>query len=114
MLDFYDAWSFETTRVNNHSVTVPSALTFWVVKLYSSLKLPKTNYVATEPSAQILLGSDSLKCQHKNRTHRLGQKLPPPGKYYLCFQLGGEIAHAAQCSKSRTLTKVIDLVLDIE
>ena len=28
--------------------------------------------------------------------------------------MGGETAHAEQCSKSRALTKVIDLIIDIE
>ena len=28
--------------------------------------------------------------------------------------MGGKTAQAAQCSKSRALTKVIDLILDIE
>ena len=86
---------------------------FWVMTMHSPLKLPKKNSV-NAPSAQIFLGSDSLKCQHKNRSHRQGQKLPPPGKQYLCLKMYGETAHDAQCSKSHLLTKVIDLILEIE
>ena len=43
-----------------------------------------------------------------------GQKLPPSGKEYLCFQTDGKTTHSVQCAKSRELTKVIDLILDIE
>ena len=43
----------------------------------------------------------------------LGQKLPPPGKYYLCFQMDGITAHAAQCSRSRSFTKVVGLIIQI-
>ena len=67
------AQSFETPRENNHSVT--------------------------EPSAQVFLGSDSLRCQHNKITYRQGQKLPPPRKYYLCFQMDGKSAHVAQCAE---------------
>ena len=49
----------------------------------------------------------------KNRSHRLGQKLPPHGKYYLCFQIYGKTAHAAQCYKPRALNKAIGLILKI-
>ena len=45
------------------------------------------NHNVTVPSTYILLGYDALQCQHRNRTHRSGQKLPPPGKGYLCFQM---------------------------
>ena len=82
-----------------------------MVTLHSPLKLPKNNHGVTVTSDQVLLGSDSLKCQHKNRTNRPGQKLPPPGKNYLCFQMGGETAHAAQCFNSRAFTQVIGFIL---
>ena len=82
------AHSFENPKKQNHSVTVP---------IY-----------------RILLGSDSLKFQHKTRTHRSGQKLPPLVKEYIFFQMDGGNAHDSQCSKSCSLTKVIDLILDIE
>ena len=80
---------------------------------YFETPTPKNNSV-TVPSAHILLGYDSLKCQDRNRTHRSGQKLFPPGKWYICFQIYGETAHDAQFSNSRVLTKVIYLVLNIE
>ena len=31
----------------------------------------------------------------------------------MCFQIEGENSHAVHCSKSRALTKVVDLILDI-
>ena len=82
--------------------------------MHSTLDPLQKNHGVTAPSAHIFLGSDSLKCQHKKRTHRPVQKLPPPGKEYLCFIMGGKTSHAAQCSMSRSLTKVIYLILDIE
>ena len=85
------------------------------MKVHIPLKIPpRNNRSVTEPSAHILPGSDSLKCQHKNKTHRPGQKLHPPVKEYLCFQMGGKTAHAAHCSKSHLFTEFIDLILEIE
>ena len=43
-----------------------------------------------------------------------GQKLLPPGKYYICFQIGEKTTHAAQCHKTYALTKVIDFIMEIE
>ena len=37
-------------------------------------------------------------------------KLPPVGKEYMCFQIGGKSSQAAKCVKSRIMTKVIDCV----
>ena len=85
-VDDYDQ-SFETPRKNNHSFT--------------------------EPRSQVLLGSESLQNQYNNTTHRPYQKLPPPGKYYLCFKIDGESYRAAQCNKSHELTKAIDLIICI-
>ena len=80
-----------------------------MMMMHSPLKLPKNSHSVTSPSSHILLGYDSLQCQHNNIAHIPGQKLLPPGKEYLCFQMDGKSAHAAQCSKSRSLTKVFDL-----
>ena len=41
-------------------------------------------------------------------------KLVKSVKEYLCFQIEGKSAHAAQCDKSRALTKVINLTVGIE
>ena len=41
-------------------------------------------------------------------------KLTPSGKCYSCFQIDRKTAQAAQCTKSRALTKVIDSIIDIE
>ena len=95
---------------------------FWVMTKHSPFKLPKTHcsytapsyHIFTVPTENILFGSDSLKCQHKNITHRPGQKLTPPVKQYLCFQMGGETAHYEQCLNSHALTKVIHLIIDME
>ena len=114
LLVFLNTWSFETPRINNHRITAPSALFFRVIKVHSPLKLPKNNHGVTAPSAHILSGYDSLKCQHNNRTHRPGQKLPPPGKWYLLFQIDGKTVHSTQFSKSRALNKFIGLIIEIE
>ena len=72
------------------------------------------NHSITAPSAHILLGSDSMKYQHNNRTCRPAQELPQPGKYYPCFQMNGKTAHDVQCYKSRKLTEGVPLVFNIE
>ena len=114
-MGFDDAWSFETPIIRNPSVTALSPLIVLGCDSAQSFESPpKTNHGVTAPSVQTLLGSDSLKCQHKNRTNRPGQKTIPPVKEYLCFQIGGETAHDAHCYKSCELTKVIDLIIDIE
>ena len=82
--------------------------------MFSPLKLLKQNHNVNASSAQILSGSDSLQCQKINITHRPVQKLPPPIKQYLYFQMDGKTAHIEQCSKSCELTKLIDLILEIE
>ena len=41
-------------------------------------------------------------------------KLPPVGKYYICFQIYGKSSQAAKCVKSRILTKVIACVISID
>ena len=87
--------------INNHSVTEPKPLIFLEYDIAQSFENPpETKHSVTEPGAQILLVSDSLTCQHKNRIHRPCQKLPPPVKEYLFFQMGGKLAHYAQCYKS--------------
>ena len=45
------------------------------------------NHGYTATSSQILFGSDTLKCQHKNPTHTTGKKLPPSGNEYNFFKL---------------------------
>ena len=47
-------------------------------------------------------------------TSTISLKLPSSGKWYLCFQIHGKSDHAAQCEKSMALTKVFDLIIDIE
>ena len=103
MLIFDNARSFETPRINNHSITAPRALIFLGDENEQYFETPPKNHSVTAPSAQILSGYDSPKFQHNIRTHRPGQKL-----------MDWEIAHAAQCYKSRASTKVIYLILDIE
>ena len=67
--------------INNHRVTATIPLTVLGGDSAQSFETPtKKIYGVSAPSAQILLGSDSLKCQHNNRNHRPGQKPPPPGK----------------------------------
>ena len=40
-------------------------------------------------------------------------KLPPVGRYYMCFQNDGKNAQAAKCVKSRITTKFIDSILSV-
>ena len=80
LLGYDDDQSFETPRINNHSVTSPSANILLGDDDDQSFEIPQNNHSVTVPSAHILLVSDSLQFQHNNRTHRPGQKLPPPGK----------------------------------
>ena len=80
LLDFDDARSFDTPRINNHNVTATS--TPFVLGGDSAQYFethPKENHGVTAPNAQILLLSDSLKCKHNNRNHRPVQNLLPPG-----------------------------------
>ena len=91
LLVFDYARSFKTPIIKNHSVTSKSTLVVLGGDSAHSFGTPSPkNHGITSLSAQILLGSDSLRFQHNNRTHSPGQKLPPPGKYYLCFQMGGK------------------------
>ena len=61
-----------------------------------------------------MLGYYSLQGQHNGNTSRTYQKLPPYGKEYLCFKIDGKTARAAQCFKSRALTKFIGSIIEIE
>ena len=46
----------------------------------------KNNHSTTEPSTQVLLVSDTLPYQQNTTTHMIHKKLPPSGKYYICFR----------------------------
>ena len=59
----------------------------------------ENNHGATETSAQVLLGYDSLQYQHNNTIHMTGQKTPPSGEDYIFVQNDGESALASQCAK---------------
>ena len=90
LLGFYDAWSFETPRINNHSVNSPSPLIVLVFGSAQSFETTPKETVSLHQVPIFLLGSDSLKCQHKNRSHIPGQKVPPSRKEYIFFQMGGK------------------------
>ena len=91
MLGFYDARSFETHIINNHNVTaLISLIVLGNDSAQSFDTLPKTNHRVTAKSAQIVSGFDSLKFQHKNRTYRPGQKIPPHVKWYIFFKCIGK------------------------
>ena len=53
-------------------------------------------------------------CQMSSSTSTTTFKLPPYVKKYLCFWIDGKYSHAAQCDKSRALTKVIYSIPYIE
>ena len=61
----------------------------------SRLKYSQKTHNVPLPIAHILLGSESLQYQDNKTTHRPGQKLIPPRKEYLIFQIYGESAHSA-------------------
>ena len=67
----------ETTRINNQSVTAPSVHIMLGDDDAQLFKTPIKNHSVNAPSAQNFWGSGLLKFQHKNITHRSGQKLPP-------------------------------------
>ena len=77
------------------------------------MRANRTSWDGTRLSAYIVLGSDSLQCQYRNRTHSSGQKIPSPGGEYLCLEINGKTAYAAKCSNSSALAKVIDFILEI-
>ena len=72
------------------------------------------NHSDTAPNAQVLLGYDSLKYKQNYTTNSPGQKIPPPWKEYIFFQIDGKNARAEYCAKSLLLAKVIDFILEIE
>ena len=77
LLGFYGAWSFETPRINHHSVITRGALIVLDDDSAQSFEPhPQNNHGVTAPSSNIFLGYNSLKYKHNNRTHRPGQKLP--------------------------------------
>ena len=45
--------------------------------------------------------------------HTPVEKIPSPGKEYICSQKYGKIDHDAKCTKSSFLTKVIDTIIEI-
>ena len=105
----------EAPIINNHIVTAPSDLIVLGDEYVQPFETPQNNnHSVTAPIAYNLIESDSPQYQLKNRTHMPDQKLNLPGKYYLCFQMDGGTSHAAQCDKSRALTKMIELIRDIE
>ena len=46
----------------------------------------KHNNSVTAPNSQVPLEYDTLQCQQNTTTHMTRQKVPPPGKDYICFQ----------------------------
>ena len=59
------------------------------------------------------LVSDTLKCRHNIKTNITHQKIPASGKEYTFFQTDGRTSQAAQCTKSRALTKVVGTTISI-
>ena len=115
MLGYDYAQYFETNRIKNHSVTAPIALLLLGDDDVQSFEKPKkNNHSVNATNDHILLVSDSLQRNHKSINYRTGQKLLTPRKWYLCFKMDNKTDHIAQCSKLRALTKVIDLIIEIE
>ena len=56
----------------------------------------------------------SCLCQISSSTSTKSLKLPPSGKEYLCFHIDSKSSYAAQCEKSRAITKVIYSIIYIE
>ena len=89
-----DSQSFETPRKHNHSDT----------------EINDTNNI----TSKVHLKLHQIIYQEIPSTTTRSLKLPPSGKYYLCFQMDGKYAHEAQCEKSRAPNKVIDSIVEIE
>ena len=81
-------------------------------KLFETTR--KNNLGFTSTCSQVMLKYDSLQFQHNNTTHMLDQKLPPHVREYLCFQMDGKNFWSVQCVKSRSFTKVVDLIIGTE
>ena len=114
MSGFDYAWLFGNTGIKNYSVTAPGYLVVLGDNSAQSFENPpKNNHGVTAQISRILSGSDSMKCKHKNITHRKGKKLPPPRKEYIFPQMYGKIDHAAQCYNSCAFTKAIYLIIEI-
>ena len=116
LLDLYDDWSFETLKIKIIVSLHKAPWLFWVMTVH----IPLNPFPPTPPTSPpkkntvpILSVSYSLKCQHKNRTHCPGQKLPQPVKEDLCIQMDGKTSHDVQCYKLRALTKVIGFIINI-
>ena len=77
---------------------------------HGSCGIPETTTTTTPVQATVNL---SL-FQMSSSTSNASMILPPSGKQFLCFQSDGISFHAAQCSKSRALTKLIGLIIGIE
>ena len=60
---------------------------WWIAVLWNS---QFKKYSVTAPSAQILLGSDSLRFQHRNRTHSSVQNLSPTNYIFIFFKWIGK------------------------
>ena len=105
-------WNSQNKQSQCHCTRCPDFIGWWLLAVLWNPPSKKT--LSHCKNAHIFLWSDSMQCQHRNRTHRSGQKLPPPRKWYLCFQMNGETAHSVKFSNSCALTKVIDLIPGVE
>ena len=75
---------------------------------------PENSHSVTKPGAninvsdQVQLRSYLLQCPIKSTFNMKSQKIPPPGKDYVCFQTDVRSARTAQYAKPRAFTKVVD------
>ena len=66
----------------------------------------KHNHSSSTPSTnqifyRAIFVPDKIKCQRYTTTHTPGQKLPPSGKEYICFQTDGINYRVAKCVRSQ-------------
>ena len=104
-----DSQSFETPRLNIQSVTVARA---HILLCDDDAHLFETTQKIIVSLHQVTIFCWNLiHCNFKKKEipYRPGQKLPPPVKEYIFFQMDKKTVHAAQCSKLRVFIKVIDL-----
>ena len=90
-----------------------------MITAHSLLKTQEKNhstpeiYDADNTTNQFKPNIDTRLLQRSTSTTTTLLKLPLSGKEYLCFKVEGKTAWEEQCSKSRALTRRIDLIIDI-
>ena len=116
LLSFEDAWLFETPRLNSLGGTVPSDLIVLVDEsVLWTPPPPKTKYTVSLQQVTRFF-HDLIHLNVNTRTElivQVGNYLHPENSIFFS-PMNRKTAHASQCYKSLSLTKLIDLLIEIE